>query len=68
VIQLRSAGLDVFPDEPNINPALRNNDQITILPHMGTEVSPCSFFIVRAFVYARMSRRSRRSTRWRSRC
>jgi lactate dehydrogenase-like 2-hydroxyacid dehydrogenase len=35
--QLSSAGLDVFPDEPNINPALRSNPKISILPHMGTE-------------------------------
>ncbi|KAI5478154.1 putative 2-hydroxyacid dehydrogenase UNK4.10 [Pseudohyphozyma bogoriensis] len=41
--QLFSAGLDVFPDEPNINPALRNNDKITILPHMGTETVESRF-------------------------
>lgn len=35
--QLATAGLDVFPDEPNINPKLRNMEHITILPHMGTE-------------------------------
>lgn len=35
--QLGSAGLDVFPDEPHINPALLKNDRISILPHMGTE-------------------------------
>jgi phosphoglycerate dehydrogenase-like enzyme len=35
--QLFSAGIDVFPDEPNVNPRLINNDKITLLPHMGTE-------------------------------
>ncbi|KAM0751351.1 hypothetical protein T439DRAFT_313684 [Meredithblackwellia eburnea MCA 4105] len=35
--KLYSAGLDVFPDEPNINPKLTSNDKITLLPHMGTE-------------------------------
>lgn len=35
--QLWSAGLDVFPDEPHINPELLKNDKITLLPHMGTE-------------------------------
>lgn len=34
---LFSAGLDVFPDEPNVNPKLLSNDKITLLPHMGTE-------------------------------
>jgi phosphoglycerate dehydrogenase-like enzyme len=36
-LQLFSAGIDVFPDEPNVNPRLVNNDKITLLPHMGTE-------------------------------
>lgn len=35
--QLSSAGLDVFPNEPFINPLLAANDKLTILPHMGTE-------------------------------
>jgi glyoxylate reductase len=35
--QLSSAGLDVFPDEPNVNPLLIANDRLTLLPHMGTE-------------------------------
>ncbi|WVW80759.1 hypothetical protein I302_102745 [Kwoniella bestiolae CBS 10118] len=35
--KLFSAGLDVFPDEPNVNPKLLKNDKITVLPHMGTE-------------------------------
>lgn len=35
--KLSAAGLDVFPDEPNINPVLQKMDQITILPHMGTD-------------------------------
>lgn len=37
VPQLGSAGLDVFPDEPNINPKLQSNAKISLLPHMGTE-------------------------------
>lgn len=35
--QLSSAGLDVFPSEPTINPLLLANDRLTLLPHMGTE-------------------------------
>ncbi|KAM0787885.1 hypothetical protein ACM66B_003935 [Microbotryomycetes sp. NB124-2] len=35
--QLGSAGLDVFPNEPEINPLLLKNDRVTVLPHMGTE-------------------------------
>lgn len=35
--QLSSAGLDVYPDEPTINPLLLANDKLTLLPHMGTE-------------------------------
>jgi glyoxylate reductase len=27
----------VFPDEPNVNPKLLAMDNITLLPHMGTE-------------------------------
>ncbi|KAF8526064.1 2-hydroxyacid dehydrogenase [Hysterangium stoloniferum] len=34
---LSAAGLDVYPDEPAINPKLLQFPQITILPHMGTE-------------------------------
>ncbi|KIY00160.1 uncharacterized protein Z520_03845 [Fonsecaea multimorphosa CBS 102226] len=29
-------GLDVHADEPNINPALRENYMVTVLPHIGT--------------------------------
>lgn len=36
---LYSAGLDVFPDEPNVNPKLLAMDNITVLPHMGTMTS-----------------------------
>ncbi|ODN99627.1 2-hydroxyacid dehydrogenase [Cryptococcus wingfieldii CBS 7118] len=35
--KLASAGIDVFPDEPNVNPKLVAMDNITLLPHMGTE-------------------------------
>ncbi|KAK4053224.1 hypothetical protein OIO90_003998 [Microbotryomycetes sp. JL221] len=34
---LASAGLDVYPNEPEINPRLLANDKLTLLPHMGTE-------------------------------
>ncbi|KAM0787884.1 hypothetical protein ACM66B_003934 [Microbotryomycetes sp. NB124-2] len=34
---LASAGLDVYPNEPEINPRLLQNDKLTLLPHMGTE-------------------------------
>jgi glyoxylate reductase len=37
VIQLAAAGLDVFPDEPNVNPKLLELPSVTLLPHMGTE-------------------------------
>lgn len=35
--QLSAAGLDVYPNEPEINPRLFEFPQVTILPHMGTE-------------------------------
>lgn len=35
--KLYSAGLDVFPDEPNVNPAFFEMDNVILLPHMGTE-------------------------------
>jgi glyoxylate reductase len=31
-----SAGLDVFENEPEIQPGLMNNPQVILLPHMGT--------------------------------
>jgi len=34
---LYAAGLDVFPDEPNVNPELLEFRNVTLLPHMGTE-------------------------------
>ncbi|KIY68070.1 hypothetical protein CYLTODRAFT_490065 [Cylindrobasidium torrendii FP15055 ss-10] len=33
---LGSIGLDVFPDEPNVNPRLLEFTNATLLPHMGT--------------------------------
>lgn len=35
--QLHGVGLDVYPDEPKINPKLFEHSSITLLPHMGTE-------------------------------
>ncbi|KAK7057527.1 putative 2-hydroxyacid dehydrogenase UNK4.10 [Favolaschia claudopus] len=34
---LASVGLDVFPNEPEVNPRLLDFPNITLLPHMGTE-------------------------------
>ncbi|KAF8908015.1 2-hydroxyacid dehydrogenase [Mucidula mucida] len=34
---LGSVGLDVFPNEPEVNPRLLEFPHITLLPHMGTE-------------------------------
>ncbi|TFK44869.1 D-isomer specific 2-hydroxyacid dehydrogenase [Crucibulum laeve] len=34
---LGAAGLDVFPNEPQVNPRLLDFPQVTLLPHMGTE-------------------------------
>ena len=33
---LSGAGLDVYPDEPHINPALLQHDHIVCVPHIGT--------------------------------
>lgn len=35
--QLGAVGLDVFPDEPVVNPRLLDFPNATLLPHMGTE-------------------------------
>lgn len=35
--KLHGVGLDVFPDEPRINPRLFEHPNVTLLPHMGTE-------------------------------
>jgi lactate dehydrogenase-like 2-hydroxyacid dehydrogenase len=34
---LAAAGLDVFPNEPEVNPRFLDFPQVTLLPHMGTE-------------------------------
>jgi len=34
---LSAAGLDVYPNEPKINPRLLEFQNITLLPHVGTE-------------------------------
>lgn len=36
-LQLSAAGLDVYPNEPEVNPRLLEFPQVTLLPHMGTE-------------------------------
>lgn len=36
-MKLGGAGLDVFPNEPKVNPRLLDFPQVTLLPHMGTE-------------------------------
>jgi len=36
-LQLYAAGLDVYPNEPEINPRLFDFPNLTLLPHMGTE-------------------------------
>jgi glyoxylate reductase len=35
--KISSIGLDVYPNEPDVNPRLLEFDQVTLLPHMGTE-------------------------------
>ncbi|KAJ9092835.1 hypothetical protein QFC20_007263 [Naganishia adeliensis] len=37
--KLWAVGLDVFPNEPEINPELMKFDNVTLLPHMGTETT-----------------------------
>ncbi|KAF8633264.1 hypothetical protein AX17_004440 [Amanita inopinata Kibby_2008] len=34
---LASVGLDVYPNEPQVNPRLLEFSQVTLLPHMGTQ-------------------------------
>jgi glyoxylate reductase len=36
-IQLAAVGLDVFPNEPEVNPRLLEFPQNTLLPHVGTD-------------------------------
>lgn len=33
---MRSAGLDVYENEPEIEPGLVNNSRVMLLPHIGT--------------------------------
>lgn len=34
--QVRSAGLDVYENEPEIHPGLLSNENVLLVPHMGT--------------------------------
>jgi lactate dehydrogenase-like 2-hydroxyacid dehydrogenase len=34
--RIRSAGLDVYPDEPRVAPDLMAMDQVVLLPHVGS--------------------------------
>jgi glyoxylate reductase len=34
--KVASAGLDVYEDEPTIHPGLLKNENVLLLPHMGT--------------------------------
>lgn len=35
--KIYGAGLDVFPEEPKVNPELMEFGNVVLLPHMGTE-------------------------------
>lgn len=37
MFKLGAIALDVFPDEPHVNPRLLDFPNATLLPHMGTE-------------------------------
>lgn len=37
ISQLGGVGLDVYPNEPEVNPRLLEFPNATLLPHMGTE-------------------------------
>lgn len=37
LFQLYAAGIDVYPDEPNVDPRFLDFRNVTLLPHMGTE-------------------------------
>lgn len=34
--KVRSAGLDVYEDEPNVHEGLLRNENVILIPHMGT--------------------------------
>lgn len=34
--KVRSVGLDVYEDEPNVHPGLVKNENVMLVPHMGT--------------------------------
>lgn len=38
-----SAGLDVFEEEPKVHPGLLSNQNVILVPHMGTWTSEVSF-------------------------
>lgn len=44
---LSGAGLDVYPDEPHINPALLKHDRIVCVPHIGTNTVETRFLMAR---------------------
>ncbi|MBQ4075644.1 MAG: dihydrofolate reductase [Clostridia bacterium] len=45
--RIAGAGLDVYPDEPHINPALLRHDRIVCVPHIGTNTEQTRFLMAR---------------------
>lgn len=43
--RLSGAGLDVYPDEPHINPALLQHENIVCVPHIGTNTVETRFLM-----------------------
>lgn len=44
-----SAGLDVYEEEPKIHPGLLSNQNVILVPHMGTWTSEVSFELFTLF-------------------
>ena len=44
--KVRSAGLDVFENEPKVHPGLISNPNVMLVPHMGTwTVEVCALYL-----------------------
>lgn len=49
--KVRSVGLDVFENEPEVHPGLMANDHVMLVPHMGTHTyEVCTYMSSSCFV------------------
>lgn len=51
--RVRSVGLDVYQQEPNVHPGLVGNPHVCLLPHMGTSTVEVSEMLMLLRIFAK---------------